>query len=451
MPTIVVGIALACAGLLAGCEVSPYHCQANVQCIDEQGDSGICEPAGFCSFADATCTATARRYPEGAGELAGRCVAASAGGCVRDLAGGNRHLCLIRGDGSVWCWGGNEAGQLGDGTTIDRARPVQAKTPLDKKFIQVTAGENQTCALAGDGTVWCWGSNDSGQLGLVTAAGDLQRDSAIPAQSMWVSGRPPMLTFQPLLAKRVSTGGKHVCVIGLDGAVACWGENDSGQCGQDPAASEDVASPTAVAGLEEGYVDVALTDTSSAFVKDDGSLFELGDNASGQLGISSKTASYMPVRVQISSVMAITAGDEHLCAAKDDGSIWCWGYGASVGLADGADQGVPQRVLTGSSVWSGGSAFQTCAVQGSALLCWGQSTQGQVGNGAIDPENATVQTPTPALIATVARAAASRGTTCAITVDGQLWCWGANDHGQLARGAVGEPVPVPGRVDVVCP
>lgn len=443
--------AAAWAAVLASCDAGPYRCATNAQCVDQQDHAGICEPDGYCSLADSTCAATARRYIDDDGApKAGSCVAAAATGCVSELAGGDRHLCLIRDDGAVWCWGGNEAGQLGDGTTEDRARPVRARTPPGVKFTEVTAGENQTCALAADHTVWCWGSNDSGQLGIVNAAGALAAGSPVPVQVMLVSGSAPALAFQPLYASQVSTGGKHVCVVDRETAVLCWGENDRGQCGQDLSAGDDVLVPTAVAGLEEGYVGVALSETTSACVKDDGSVFELGSNASGQLGVGSKADAASPVRAQIGSVKRASAGAEHVCAAKNDGSIWCWGYGASVGLAAGDDQTVPQRILTADSVWTGGSAFQSCAVQDTALLCWGQSTEGQVGDGRLDPENATVFTPTPALIATVTRAAASRGATCATTVDHQLWCWGANDHGQLARGMVGEPDPVPTRVDVDC-
>jgi len=445
-----VSLVLACALAVPGCEVVPYRCHTNAQCVDQDAIAGICEPDGYCSFPDTNCSAATRRYADGAGDSkAGTCVVASERGCVSDIAGGDNHLCLVRSDRTVWCWGANEAGQLGDGTTQDRALPVQAKTPAGKGFVKVSAAENHTCALGMDGTVWCWGSNDSGQLGVVDSAGGLRPDSPLPIQVMTTSGTAPP-TAVPLLATHLAAGGKHTCVIDPASAVVCWGENDSGQCGQDPAAGDDVLVPTTVADLAEGFVDVTADKSTTAVVKDDGSLFEFGDNASGQLGIGTTTNSFAAVRAKITSVVTAAGGDEHVCAVKSDGTIWCWGYGAALGLAGGTDQPLPQRILSGTSVWAGGSSFHTCAVQNAALLCWGQNDQGQLGTGIIEPNSPTVFTPVRALLATVERATSSQGTTCAVTVDGELWCWGANDRGQLARGATTAADAVPARVELSC-
>ncbi len=439
---------------LCACSASPYQCQTNAQCIDQSGATGMCEANGYCSFADTTCSTTARRFADNAGAMASTCVPATSDACVSDLAGGDQHFCLVRTDGTVWCWGANENGQLGDGTTIDRAAPVQAKTPAGKTFLEVRVSENHTCALAEDNTVWCWGGNDVGQLGIVDTAGTPSADSPLPVQVHVATGTPPNLTLSPLVAKHIAAGGKHSCAIDMAGAVLCWGENSDGQCGQQPPSqggtADDVLWPTPVSGLSEGVVAVSVPDESSAVLKDDGSMFEFGGNANGQLGDGTTTSSYVPVQAKITSVVGLTAGDEHICATKNDSSIWCWGYGAAVGLAGGGDQSMPQRVLVGKSVWAGGSAFHTCAVQGTELVCWGGNESGQLGIGRLDLENPTVLVPTPALITTVARAASSTTSTCAVTVDGALWCWGANDHGQLAQGTAGNPSDIPIRVHLAC-
>jgi alpha-tubulin suppressor-like RCC1 family protein len=448
-------LAMACVAPILGCSASPYHCETNAQCVDQNGADGICESDGYCSFADSSCTGTSRRYADSAGPgVANTCVAATNDACVADLAGGDQHFCMVRSDGTVWCWGANDAGQLGDGTTQDRATPTQVKTPAGKSFIEVRVSENHSCALAIDNTVWCWGGNDTGQLGVVDSSGNPVADSPLPIQVQAVAGTPPSLTFTPLLAKHISAGGKHTCAIDMNEGLECWGENADGQAGQQPPSAggtaDDVFYPTPVPGLAEGVVDVSLNDESSACLKDDGSVFTFGGNANGQLGDGTTTSSYTPVQAKITSVTALTSGDEHTCGLKNDDSIWCWGYGAAVGLASGMDQSSPQRVLTGKSAWAGGSAFHTCAVQGNALLCWGGNDKGQIGMGTIDANNATILTPTSALIATIARAASSTDDTCAITVNGGLWCWGANDRGQLAQGSTGEPSPVPIRVNVPC-
>jgi len=441
---------------LAACTGAPiYKCQTNAQCIDSSGATGICESDSYCSFADSSCATTSRRYADGAGDSkAGTCVAPAASGCISEVAGGEDHFCAVRNDGTVWCWGANDVGQLGDGSTVDRPQPVKAATPAGKTYIQVTASENHTCAIAVDKTVWCWGGNDVGQLGVVDAAGTPVGDSSVPIQVKTVAGSPPTLTFSPLLASHLSAGGKHVCAVETTSQVLCWGENADGQCGQLPPSEggtvEDVLYPTAVVGLEEGAVEVAVGDEHSVALKDDGSVYAFGGNANGQLGNGTTNDSHAPVQSKITSVTGLGVGDEHSCASKSDGSIWCWGYGSSIGLTTGADQPMPQRTLSGKLLWSGGSAFQTCAVQGEAFMCWGQNDEGQVGTGQLDDAHVTILTPTSALLATVAHAAAATSATCAVTSEGQLWCWGANDRGQLAQGANGASSAIPLRVNFAC-
>ena len=443
------------AWLAAACtSAPPYVCQTNAQCVDATGASGICEPDGFCSVADASCSTTSRRYAGGAGDKANACVVATTASCIVDLVGGDQHFCVIRADGTVWCWGINDAGQLGDGTTDDRAVPVKVKTPVGKTFVEVAASENHTCARATDNTLWCWGANDTGQLGVVDTNGNPAADSPVPLQVKGVTGTNPPFTLTPFLAKHVSAGGKHVCAVDDAGALYCWGENSDGQCAQKPPSAggnaDDVFFPTAVPGLDEGVVGVAVGDEQSGCVKDDGTIFEFGGNANGQLGSGGGADSYLPVQARITSATTVVGGDEHMCATKNDGTAWCWGYGAAVGIDGGADKAEPQRILAAKSVFAGGSAFHTCAIQGTDFLCWGQNDQGQVGIDVIDPDHATIPTPTPALLTTVVRSASSTGNTCAVTAEGQLWCWGANDRGQLAQGSIGAASSVPTRVVFDC-
>lgn len=453
-----VSLTLALIGLGAACtSAPPYECTSNAQCIDTAGASGICEADSFCSFGDTTCTGTTRRYSEGAGDgKAGVCVAPPTESCIDDLTGGEAHFCLVRHDGTVWCWGANDAGQLGDNTKTDRARPTKVMTPSGKTFVQVVASENHTCALAADHTVWCWGANDVGQLGIVSAAGTPLSESLVPIQIQAVAGVAPNLTFSPFISSHLAAGGKHVCAVNSSGGVACWGENADGQCGKLPPShggapdADDLLYPTQVPGLTEGIIEVAVGDEHSTALKDNGSVFAFGGNANGQLGDGTTTDSSSPVQSKITSVTGVSGGDEHTCAAKSDGTIWCWGYGASAGIDGGTDQPMPQRTVTARSTFAGGSAFHTCATQETSFLCWGQNDRGQVGAGSIDPDNATVASPVRALLATVARAAPSTTGTCAVTVEGQLWCWGANDHGQQGTGSTGPDTSTPERVTFSC-
>ncbi|RSM54704.1 hypothetical protein DMB66_37100, partial [Actinoplanes sp. ATCC 53533] len=136
----------------------------------------------------------------------------TASGWIRPTAG-NGYACAMRTDGSLWCWGANGDGQLGLGDTVARnAGPVQL---TGAGWTAVAAGSRHTCAVRSDGTLWCWGANSAGQLGL----GDLAvRDVPVPvgAATTWAS---------------VAAGVAHTCATRVDGSLWCWGANDAGQLG----------------------------------------------------------------------------------------------------------------------------------------------------------------------------------------------------------------------------
>jgi alpha-tubulin suppressor-like RCC1 family protein len=437
LPLCVVSLVVA-----AACTARPtYTCTSNPPCISENGGAGICEPSGFCSFQDTGCTESGRRYPDGAGNgLASTCVAAPAAQkCIASLGMGTAHTCLVKTDGSLWCWGDNTHGELGDGTTMPRLTPTRVSFPPNVKIMQVEAGETHTCALDADGGVWCWGENAVGQLG----AG--KDDSHVPVQVSVMAGDPPA----PLKVTDLGLGGKHTCVV-ADHRVFCFGENSDGQCGVDPAVGDDVLVPTEVAGLE-GITEVASGDEFTCARRDDKSVFCWGANANGELGNGTTEPSFAPVKVVLPSVGQLAAGDEHACGVKDDGSVWCWGYGQSGGIGSGTkdDKPSPVAVATGKAVFTSGEAFHTCAVAADGTLeCWGANDTQQVGIG---PAGDTVLSPTTVGLITVKLVALGAKHSCAVTFDGALWCWGANDMGQLGTGATGAPIALPQRIPIACP
>ena len=167
-------------------------------------------------------------------------------------------------DHTLWCWGYNGSGELGDGTTTDSAVPVQEHTHASD-WAAVSAGEDHTCAVKTDHTLWCWGNNDSGELG----DGGTTTDSAVPVQehthaSDWAA---------------VSAGGDHTCAVKTDHTLWCWGNNDSGELGDG-------------------------TTTSSAVPVQEHS------HASDWAGVSA----------------AVNAGEDYTCAVKTDHTLWCWGF-----------------------------------------------------------------------------------------------------------------------------
>jgi alpha-tubulin suppressor-like RCC1 family protein len=433
------------ASLNGACTARPaYQCSTNDVCVSEEGAPGICEASGACSFVDNACPVSARRYSDGAGAgLASACVAATASSqCIGAVSLGIQYGCLVRTDGTAWCWGANDKGQLGDGTTVDRTSPTQVRLPAGIKVSTIGTGESHTCALDTAGGVWCWGDNDTHELGPGTAA------SLVPLKVDVMSSDTPKV---PLKAKNLSVGGKHTCALVEGGNVYCWGENSNAQCGQDPATNDDVQVPTMVAGLE-GVTYPAAGDEFSCALKDDKSVVCWGANTNGELGNGDlgMRQSFAPVRVSISSVQELAVGDEHACGVKNDGSLWCWGYGGSgaLGNAQKADQATPINVSTANAAAASGSSFHTCAIaEGGDLACWGANDTRQLGAGADAP---SVLAPMAVKLITVKLVATGQKHTCAVTTDGALWCWGDNDIGQLGLGHTSPLEASPQRVPFSC-
>lgn len=184
------------------------------------------------------------------------------------IAAGLQHTCGVE-SGSLWCWGRNAQGQLGDGTTTDRNTPVQVLAPAGVSFTQVAAGDSHTCALTTAGAVYCWGQGGQGQLGLGNANSLRQPTTPIPGATVW-SG--------------LTAGDFHSCAIGAGGVASCWGLNTAGQLGDGTTTTR--GSTAAV----QGGVNFVSLDAGSASVCGTGSdarSYCWGANAAGQLGIGS--------------------------------------------------------------------------------------------------------------------------------------------------------------------
>jgi alpha-tubulin suppressor-like RCC1 family protein len=373
-------------------------------------------------------------------------------GCAIQIATGARHTCAVRSDHTLWCWGDNYYGQLGDGTTTYRPSPVRAAA-LGANVAQVEANSVHTCARQLDGTLWCWGANVNGQVGDGTRISPRINPTQVSALGTSVA--------EALLGGEATYIG-HTCARKSDGTLWCWGANSNGQIG-DGTTTSPRPSPVQVTAL--GTSVAKIHHSAGAYhtcaIKTDGTAWCWGANGEGQLG-NGMTAGAEPSPVQVAalgtSAAEIVAGIFHTCARKTEGSLWCWGANEYGELGDGTanSRNTPVQVTTlGTTVVevaAGGDASvpaydYTCARRtDGSVWCWGVNRRGQLGNGttSFDPQ------PSPAQVLGLSASAAeiSLGAlhTCARKTDGTVWCWGANDIGQLGDGTSMDqhkPVQVP--------
>lgn len=337
----------------------------------------------------------------------------SSGG-VTQVSAGLYHTLALKADGTVWSWGGNSNGQLGDGTYTGRATPVQVVGLTG--VTEIDAGSCHNLAVKSDGTVWAWGDNASGQLGNGSSVG-----SAIPVQVLglyapsrieaggdfsvaivdgmlwsWGSGSdyrlgngstasvetPEAMPLPPGITT-VAAGGRHA--LAADGGMAYgWGHNRYGQLGNGSSGHYAYYSTPeeAMSGVF-GILALAAGDNHSLALTSDNTVWATGDNG-GEINI-------FPWEVPLSNVTHMAAGDSHSLAIRSDGSVWAWGGGWSGQLGDGTLDSqhypVPVSGLTGVTGTDGGGSHSVALKADGTVWTWGDNTWGQLGIGASVSQN----------------------------------------------------------------
>lgn len=251
-----------------------------------------------------------------------------------NIAVGHQHACAVRANGRVFCWGRNHEGQLGDGTREDRPRPVRMQGITDA--VAVTASQRHTCVLHRTGEVSCTGYNASGQLGV---------PSTNTATGRYLSPvRVPGLRN----VEQVVAGWDHTCAVNVYGNVLCWGNNLVGQLGRVTVNSAP-NGPGRVVGVSR-VAQIGLGRNQSCAINTNGVLFCWGDNSAGQLGNGQTGGhTHVPQRVRLPGAAAlhILAGYDHTCVVRASRTIWCWGANMFGQLGNGTTQpsAVPVRAI----------------------------------------------------------------------------------------------------------
>jgi len=351
------------------------------------------------------------------------------------VSAGAQHALAIRADGSLWAWGTGPFGELGLGANqLDRGKTTPTRVGTDS-WKAVSAGASYSLAIRTDGSLWAWGWNEEGWLGLGDSGDGTDRytPTRVGTENNWAA---------------VSTNYLHSLALKTDGSLWAWGNNDCGQLGL--GTSDNNAHPTPTRVGADSWKAVSVGASHSLAIKTDGSLWAWGYNGDGRLGIGDYdyTARSVPTRVGAdTNWAAVSAGEVHTLALKTDGSLWAWGLGGLLGFGTWDVNAHPTPARVGTDSWkavSAGRAHSLAIKTDGSLWAWGVNRAGQLGLGTSD-DNAH---PTPARVGTdnnwnsLSRLAANvplevivdQSHSFAIRTDGSLWAWGANMFWQLGLG-----------------
>jgi alpha-tubulin suppressor-like RCC1 family protein len=353
---------------------------------------------------------------------------------VARVAAGWNHTCAVMGNGEVKCWGWNYYGQLGDETKATQSRPVSVRR-LMEDAADVALGLAHTCAVTTAGGVKCWGANASGQLGDGTNLDSIVPLSIVGLRSTAAGGPVSEIKTRPL-----ALGWNHACALTGGGGVKCWGDNAHGQLGDGTTAPR--SAPVDVIGLGSGVVAVTAGIGHTCALTGAGGLKCWGENGSGGVGDGTTADRWKPVDVAGlgSGVLAVSAGGGFTCALVIPGAVKCWGYNKMGQLGDGTteDRLTPVDVPglgVGNLDISAGAGHACAVTAGGGVQCWGWNETGQLGDGKI------ISRGKPEWVAGVAGGirgiSAGAGHTCAMTIVGEVLCWGANGTAQLGDGTQG--------------
>ena len=297
------------------------------------------------------------------------------------VSAGPTHSCALERAGSVYCWGRNTRGQLGDGTTTTRSEPAFVLT--DVGFTAIAVGSEHTCAIAQAGNAYCWGRNDVSQIGQDK---DPEPSFGQPAP---VHPLPLPVQLSPTFVS-ITAGLAHSCGLTASGTAYCWGDGRNGAVGDGQ--RNVVGAPALVAG-------------GLAFA-------------------------------------ALSAGRDYTCGVTTGGAAYCWGRGLVGQLGTGDTLHLTPTAVTGGLSFTTVAAgnTHTCALTAAgAGYCWGSGTFGQLGQGV----NASSAEPVAvtgglAFIQIVVSAGTAGGHTCVTTADAIGYCWGRNDISQLGDGGTAD-------------
>ena len=404
------------------------------------------------------------------------------------------HTCFVRADGNVLCWGNNALGQIGDGTS-GNTRLAPTLVSGVTSAIAVAAGRDHTCALLTSGSVRCWGLNNSGQLGVGTGTASSSLSVAVPNLSNVVSlvagtahtcarqsngtvrcwglndsgqigdGNAASPRFTPVAvsgltdAVKIAAGASHTCALRGGGIMSCWGGNGQGELGNGNVATRQ-DTPSNVVDITE-VTDIAAGRRFTCAVRSRGQLLCWGDNDLGQTGSNTRTNAVVRPAATIQMdqnggfkpAIDIVAGRTHACASLLDPIfiVECWGANdlGQLGIGSASPSEAAPRAVSGvvGSLEIATGRGHSCALGANEVVrCWGDNALGQLGNSSTSPS--LIPGGVLGLGGSVSARSLASGTnhSCAVRSDGTAACWGRNDGGAIGDGTFADRL-VPTRVN----
>ena len=392
---------------------------------------------------------------------------------IVQTANGNGYSLALSADGTVYTWGRNEYGQLGNGVTATNSPvPVAVKTagtPMEgKTIVQISAKVWYALALASDGTVYSWGFNSWGQLGNGTSG---TANNASAPVAVKIAGTP----MEGKTIVQVAAGATHSLALATDGTIYAWGKNEYGQLGNDSTTNSPVPVAVKTAGTPmdgKTIIQIHAGYEHSLALASDGTVYAWGRNNSGQLGKNDATDTHIPAAVQTLGtpmagkvIVQLAAGNSQSMALASDGTVYTWGWNQYGQLGNGTttNSRIPVAVVTTGTPLAGKTISQIAAGNAHALAMtddgtvytWGWNQYGQLGN------NSTINSSLPVIVKTTGTPLAGKMITqiasggspnsLVLANDGTMYTWGWGQHGQLGNGTIGTDAKTPLAVSTAPP
>ncbi|MGE0546895.1 MAG: RCC1 domain-containing protein [Kofleriaceae bacterium] len=430
-------------------------CTRDDQCT-RHGAPGTCLD-GACSFSEPcgalgqACCAT---EPSCA---AGSCSDGRCQSCIQDVAFGRRFGCVLKTDGTIWCAGENDRGQLGSGAAgDDRSTREPVRTVVDSALIddaiQIALGRSHGCAIRSDTSVWCWGANHVGQLGNGTT------NTLQPGAVQVLAGGSPLLG-----ASEIRSGSAHTCAITSSGDVYCWGHNDVGQLGDGLTTNRDQAGPVLTAPMGSvftGARSLANSAATNCVHRGTDEVWCWGADNHGQFGFGALGSHPSPAL--IGNAPGFALGHGQICMVRET-SVQCTGASTHGSLANGEAGGALDELAPVTMKDDGGGDFTGaskitfagggggCALMNDrSVQCWGDNQYGQAGTGKAVPFPEPVIDGDGVPVTEADRVVAAFPHACARKSTGEWLCWGRNSEGEFGDGTFSNR-PLAAPLAVSCP